>query len=404
MRWTRTAGLPALLLLTSAGLAGSAHGGGARGEVILLPSGATLTRLTPPSQDAVRPRLSPDGRRVAYVSRGDPSGRAAPVPLESIGAAAESLPTPRGDEIWVVPLSGGEPRRRVAAPPDSGLDPGLDGYSLHDLSWSPDGDRLGFSWYDGRGWAQVLISDPGHPLLRLPVPVVTDPWEEGASFSLSATQMTWSPHGEGLWAYFVAWDDECGSIHRVHIPGPGGDASVASERVPVPNGCLPLLLETPGYWLFRTRESDMSQRVGILNVRGSVVESRGLGVDAPIMARWGASAETGRPPAVLWWREIGQDHVVMSIWWRSRLEEWGHFPCRGECSEPLLVTDRGLWFLERPGDRGRLLLLKRPGGAPVEIVTSRVTALRSSADGSILVAVLREEQRGSSLWRLDLPD
>jgi len=73
--------------------------------------GATSVQLTSGAGEARRPRWSPDGKSLAFLSdRGDEAA---------------------GTQAWLVPRAGGEPRRLTSAPTD-----------VEDLAWSPDGARL----------------------------------------------------------------------------------------------------------------------------------------------------------------------------------------------------------------------------------------------------------------------
>lgn len=358
----------------------SAAGQEERGAAVLTASGAALTRLTPGAHDAVRPRLSPDGRLLAYVRRDGGEDGA------------------RGEEIWVADLESGRLERRVGREEITSVDPAAGDYSLHDPAWSPDGKRLAFTWFDGQGWARVMISDPDRALVRLPVPTVTDPWESGESFTLSATQFTWESDGSG---HMVVWDDDCASLHHVNVPPPGIASGGATVALPLPGGCRPLMIEHPGYWLFRTRETDFSQRVGIVDGHGSVIESRVFRQDAVVYARWGESPEAGRPPAVLWWTYTDTGETVMAVWKPRSLILWRRASCEGECPEPVLATSSGLWFLEKPRSRGRLMLLEEAGGEPREILPAGVQGLRSLPGESLLIAVMKDGDGSSGLWRLE---
>jgi dipeptidyl aminopeptidase/acylaminoacyl peptidase len=74
-------------------------------------------RLTTTPQSSSSPRWSPDGKAIAFLS-------ARPVPGEA------SSDTPR-TQVWLLPLSGGEPRRVTSL---------LNGVTS--FQWSPDGNRL----------------------------------------------------------------------------------------------------------------------------------------------------------------------------------------------------------------------------------------------------------------------
>jgi hypothetical protein len=383
--------------------------------IIVSSSGATLTRLSPPGHDAVRPRPSPDGRQVAYVRRGSLSGGEA-IPLSLLargepGMAPTAL-TLEGDEIWVAPLADGPVRRRVASgelPPGA---KGGSGYSLHDLSWSPDGVRIAFTWYDGAGWAALYLSETGRPARRLPSPVMKDPWAAGASWSPGSAQFSWSDDGRS--GLFAGWDDECGSLYRATIPPPSSAVEPEIEPIAIPGGCRPLLMEGAGYWLFRTMEENLAQRVGIADARGSVIESRIFRESAPIFARWGVagagqSTDRGRrPPVALWWHDELSGETIISVWRRGSVEEWRRERCHDGCPEPVLVNGDGLWYIDlsAPGKSmepgGRLMLVDAPGHRPREIIPARVTAVQASDEGAVLLTVISDGLRGSGVWKLRL--
>ena len=73
--------------------------------------------LTTSVQSSANPRWSPDGRAIAFLS-------ARPVPADAAGETARN-------QIWVLPLAGGEPRRVT------NLKNGVSNFS-----WSPDGTRF----------------------------------------------------------------------------------------------------------------------------------------------------------------------------------------------------------------------------------------------------------------------
>jgi dipeptidyl aminopeptidase/acylaminoacyl peptidase len=73
--------------------------------------------LTTSVQSSTSPRWSPDGRAIAFLS-------ARPVPSETAGESQKN-------QIWVLPLGGGEPRRLTS------LQNGVSSFS-----WSPDGTRF----------------------------------------------------------------------------------------------------------------------------------------------------------------------------------------------------------------------------------------------------------------------
>lgn len=356
-------------------------------------SGVTLKRLSPPGHDAARPRLSSDGAMLAYVRRAaEPGGE-------------ES----RGDEIWIVGTDGEAPRRRIGPEDLASLEDSEASYSLHDLSWSPDGSRLAFTWYDRSGWARVLVSDPGGTIRRLPVPERADPWEAGRSYLLSTAQFVWDAGGTS--GVMVAWDDECADLFALSVPragptasGPeGGDPALPrASEIPLPEGCRVALLETDGYWLFRSREADQRQRLAIADRAGSVIASHIFDAGSPVLARWGSPAGDGPPPVLGWRVDPDRDEVVLFTWTGGEPAVWGRQACTPECPEPVLLTRDGIWLVERPVSTGRLVLMRGAGSRPIEVIPAGVATLRASADGKVLVAVIREPAGGAlSIWRID---
>lgn len=100
-----------------------------------------LVGKDPQGRPVLDPKLSPDGTQVAYV---------------------------QGDELWVVPFEGGEPRPLTRGGAEQGLVRGLAEYiaaeemDRHDgLWWSPDSKRIAFAEVDERGLASYRIMHQG---------------------------------------------------------------------------------------------------------------------------------------------------------------------------------------------------------------------------------------------------
>jgi hypothetical protein len=370
--------------ISAASLAGAAPCGTSRPE---------MARLTPPEHDAVRPRFSRDGSRLAYVRRSRK-----PISLDTIAPEAESSgSTGEGEEIWILEMKTGDAARRVGAA--DLLDAGLQGqeYTLHDLSFSPDGSRLAFSWYEGAGWGQVLISEPDGSLQALPSPRVSDPWEEGASFLVSTAQFVWDASGRS--GVYVGWDDQCGSLYRVDVPA-GAEAGPAPREIPLAGGCRPTVLETQGWWLVRSREEGFRQRLGVVDSRGRSVDSLSFPEAPPVFARWGRAGDDGRPPVMGWRRDPEREDLEIFVWQDGRVVSWGRESCAPDCPEPLLLAPEGIYFLTAPLDRGRLMRIDAPGKRGREVIPSGVTALRAMPSGSDLIAVMNDGRGSTGLWRI----
>jgi len=93
--------------------------------------------LTTSVQSSANPRWSPDGRAIAFLS-------ARPVPGDAAGETARN-------QIWVLPLAGGEPRRVT------NLKNGASNFS-----WSPDGTRFVCTSSTGPSDNSKLTSDVRH--------------------------------------------------------------------------------------------------------------------------------------------------------------------------------------------------------------------------------------------------
>jgi hypothetical protein len=361
--------------------------------------------------------------RVAAPADPADATRRTPVPGDPAAPPAQGRPAGPGEEIWIVEMRGGPPRRKVGAADLARHTGGAESYSLHDLSWSPDGSRLAFTWYDGSGWARLLVAEADGSLTPLPAPERADPWD-GGSYLLSGAQFVWDPAGTS--GVMVAWDDECGHLYGVAVPaapGPGplrapppreevpiGDSGPPPGRpdaglpleIPLPGGCRVAVVESDGYWLSRSRESDLRQRLAIADRSGSVIATHIFDAGAPVFARWGHGRGSTPPPVLGWRLDRDREEIEFFAWTGGEPVVWGRGGCRPDCPEPLLVTREGIWLLERPESAGRLLLVRSPGAEPLEVIPSGAASLRADPGGTTLVVALRETAGGRlSLWRLD---
>jgi Tol biopolymer transport system component len=101
------------------------------------------------------------------------------------------------EDVWVVPASGGEPRRLAD-------DPARDGWSW----WSPDGREVAFlSWRGGSGDVWVVPAAGGPPR-RL---------TQGAA---PGDTLHWSP--DGRWIHFES--SRSGQLQLWRVPAAGGEA------------------------------------------------------------------------------------------------------------------------------------------------------------------------------------
>ena len=166
--------------------------------------------------------LSPDGSRALFVARGEvfsaptDKGRARNLTRSSgandrvaawspDGALVATISDATGeDEIWLLSQDGSEPARQLTT-----------GHSgrLSSISWSPDGERLAYTDYQGRLFV-VSVADGSE------TPVADDPWRE-------ITDVDWSPNGGHL-AFSLLNDVQVSQI-QVWSVATGAVQTVTSE-------------------------------------------------------------------------------------------------------------------------------------------------------------------------------
>jgi Tol biopolymer transport system component len=154
-----------------------------------------------------QPRISPDGRRIAFVS--NRSG---------------------GSEIWAAPLDAGEPRMITS----------FAGSAIPMFpSWSPDGKKIAFlCMRNGRNDAYEAAADGGAAVRML---------QKGALFPQYSA--------DGQWLYYVANEDRRFRIWRKRLSDASGAEPVTSEHV------LFFRMSPDGKALFFVRSGDFPELV-----------------------------------------------------------------------------------------------------------------------------------------------
>lgn len=200
---------------------------GQRQQIWWMPAaGGPARLLTSGDFEHLRPSLSPDGRWVGFVANRTPDADRT-----------------TGKHLWVVPVTGGEPRR-VAG----GWGP------ITDIAWAPDGTRLAFTGHllGDAGQDRTMPGlfavdlDGGKPLNLLEGFAPTlGVWARG-DFRMGDTlpALVWTERG----LYFIASWRGCAGVYRV---GPGGvEAVLGGERsvfafTAAPDGRVAFVAETP---------------------------------------------------------------------------------------------------------------------------------------------------------------
>jgi hypothetical protein len=343
-----------------------------------------------------------------------------------------ALPSaPRRPEIWQIDVETGEERRRVGSGDlvRAGLD--AEDYDLLELAWSPDGDRLAFTWFDGMGWGQVAISDPDGIVRALPPPAVEDPWEPGERFLLSTSDFQWDSDSSS--GSLIAWDDDCGTPFHYGVLPPatasrpptdaagsstGGDAFspgaetggsehsvLAPEPIPLPGppACRPDFLAVPGFRLLTEFGEEFTQQLLLVTANGHLVDSVTFPQGRSMRLAFGEARQGAARPTVLgWWSETDSAERVLFAWETGALVEWHRERCAGDCAGSLAGIAGRVLFLDGPPDGSRLLLLEAPGASPREILPEAVGGIEAAPDGRT-VAAIRWFEGLRSLWLVSVP-
>lgn len=142
--------------------------------------GGELRRLTSAGRES-KPAFSPDGAQIAFIGEyGEPRG------------------------VFVVPVTGGEPRRLTYHPADLGVYLGVTSFKSGDVvGWTPDGARVFFSSHRAAfagGMLPVvqLFTVPAEGGFAIPLPLNR---AAQGSFSPDGTRIAYVPHAQ--------WQPEC---------------------------------------------------------------------------------------------------------------------------------------------------------------------------------------------------
>ncbi len=163
-------------------------------------SGGTATRLTAHPGLELFPKFSPDGRWLAFTGQYD------------------------GDEqVYVVPVTGGEPRQLTYYPARGPLAPRW-GYDHHVYGWTPDSKRVLFRstreyWKAGSGRLYTVSLDGGLPTpLKIPLSGAGDISPDGKRVAYSPLFRdfrTWKRY-QGGWAQdLFIFDRDAGTAQRI---------------------------------------------------------------------------------------------------------------------------------------------------------------------------------------------
>lgn len=191
----------------------------ARSQVVEVGPGDERGRpLLPSTQDDRQPAVSPDGRRVAFVSTRTGS-----------------------HEVWTAGPDGADARRMTR----------FEGARVSAPRWAPDGERLVVSARaDGDADVFVLLPDgTARPLTDHPADDVAPTWSR-----------------DGRWVYFASDRGDQWQVYRV--PAGGGDAEpvtvrggVAAAEAPG-GGLLVIRPDRRGLWLLEPGEDGLPRDVG----------------------------------------------------------------------------------------------------------------------------------------------
>ncbi len=356
----------------------------ARGEVFLLPTDATQPAVNLTKTPGVRerfPRLSPDGKRLAYFS--DASG---------------------DYDLYVQPAEGGTAER---------IPTGLK-TTLYRLEWSPDGTKILFG---DKSFAIHVMDLATRKLTTL------DTWHElkNDEFTWEASDYTWSPDSKWV-AYTAVEPSRNGRIWLCNV--------ATKQKVAVTNGFFDSLnpcFEADGNALYFLSYSHFGTRldpsednhiqhepVQVMRVRLAAAEKvDGFRIDAdglqdrvaPLPVKAGNYFHLKAGKGMVAWDEVDgwDDAVVEEVWYPTGQDKWKvHLYDVAAKKEALLAEPVGRWDF---GTDGKKLILRKAGalhvGEAATLFTSKALPERLDLERLSLTVFPREEwkQIFEDCWR-----
>ena len=356
----------------------------ARGDVFLLPMDAAKPALNLTKTPGVRermPRLSPDGKRVAYFS--DASG---------------------DYDLYVQPAEGGKAERMP-----TGLKT-----ALYHLEWSPDGSKILF----GDKSFAIHVMD-----LATRKPSTLETWHElkNDEFTWEVSDYAWSPDSKWV-AYTVVEPSRNGRIWLCNV--------ATRQKLAVTNGFYDSLnpcFEADGNALYFLSYSRFDTRldpsednhiqpepVEVMRVRlaaaekvdGFRIEADGLQDRvAPLPVKAGNYFHLRAGKGLVAWDEAEgwDDSVVEEVWQASGQDKWKvHLYDLAAKKESVLAEPVGRWDFDADGKQ---LILQKAGalhvGEASAVFTSRALPERVDLERLSLTVVPRQEwqQVFEDCWR-----